>query len=166
LNTRDYNRARRLLIAGYAFIIFLASGCAQVRPYPNTLAKNLHVHTTTDSGSMFSSVHASVEVYEVDAACKTHYRGVVALDAPTVDIGLAPGRQSFLVFGFASSSWLGNSNGAISQATLLTPRSVDIYDIDVSYIDELYNVVIHETDRNGRKREIDTQRLSACQAKK
>jgi len=155
---------RRLtLLLGTVALATLVSGCAQITPYPNTLAKNVHVHTRTDSGSMFSSVQANLHVYAVDRDCNTRYLGVMALDAPTVDVGLAPERRSYLVFGFNSSSWLANGDSSISQDTLLTARSGYSYDIDVSYIDDLYNVVIHEVDRRGHRREIDTRRLSACQ---
>ena len=151
-------------MAGIAALVTLVSGCAQVTPYPNALAKNVHVHTQTDSGSMFSSVHANLHVYEVDRECKTRYLGVMALDAPSVDVGLAPDRRAYLVFGFNSSSWLANGDSSVSQDTLLTARSGYSYDIDVSYLDDLYNVVIHEVDRRGHRREVDTRRLSACQA--
>lgn len=151
------------IVTGTVALITLFSGCAQVKHYPNTLARNVHVHTRTDTGSMFSSVEASLHVYDVDASCKPHYLGVMALDAPNVDVGLTPDQRAYLVFGFDSSSWLASSNTSINQETLLTPRRGYSYDIDVSYIDDLYNVVIHETDRGGHRREIDTQRLSACQ---
>ena len=151
------------VLAGITALATLVSGCAQVTPYPNTLAKNVHVHTRTDTGSMFSSVQANLHVYAVDRECNTRYLGVMALDAPTVDVGLAPDRRAYLVFGFNSSSWLANGDSSISQDTLLTPRSGYSYDIDVSYVDDLYNVVIHEVDRRGHRREIDTRRLSACQ---
>ena len=155
---------RRLtVLLGIAALATLGSGCAQITPYPNTLAKNVHVHTRTDSGSMFSSVQANLHVYAIDQHCKTRYLGVMALDAPTVDVGLAPDRRAYLVFGFNSSSWLANGDSSISQDTLLTPRSGYSYDIDVSYVDDLYNVVIHEVDRRGRRHEMDTRRLSACQ---
>jgi len=153
-----------IVLAGIAAFATLVSGCAQVTPYPNTLAKNVHVHTRTDTGSMFSSVQANLHVYAVDRECKTRYLGVMALNVPTVDVGLAPDRRAYLVFGFNSSSWLANGDSSISQDTLLTPRNGYSYDIDVSYIDDLYNVVIHEVDRRGHRHEVDTRRLSACRA--
>jgi len=164
---KSANRTCRRLtvLAGIAALATLVSGCAQVTPYPNTLAKNVHVHTRTDTGSMFSSVQANLHVYAVDRECNTHYLGVMALDAPTVDVGLAPDQRAYLVFGFNSSSWLATGDSSISQDTLLTARSGYSYDIDVSYIDDLYNVVIYEVDRRGHRREVDTRRLSACQTR-
>jgi len=163
IKSTDRIGRRLTVLAGIAALATLVSGCAQVTPYPNDLAKNVHVHTRTDTGSMFSSVQANLHVYAVDRECNTRYLGVMALDAPTVDVGLAPDRRAYLVFGFNSSSWLANGDSSISQDTLLTARSGYSYDIDVSYIDDLYNVVIHEVGGRGRRREIDTRRLSACQ---
>ena len=58
-------------IGRVAFIVLsictasLLAGCFGSKTYPNTLDKNLHVHTATDSGSWFSRVHAAVDIHRV-----------------------------------------------------------------------------------------------------
>lgn len=143
----------------------LLSACAGTTPYSNDGRRNLQIRTVTESGSAFSSVRASVHIHSVDAACKTRYRGTIDLDNPSVLSGLPVGRQSYLVFAFNSSSFLGGSRSAISYETLLTPRPGYTYDVEVSYVDDMYNAVIREAKsrRKARRgREIDQTDLRSC----
>ena len=41
------------------FTVNLLAGCFGSKTYPNTLDKNLHVHTVTDSGDSYESIHRS-----------------------------------------------------------------------------------------------------------
>lgn len=141
----------------------LAVGCSGAVRYPDTGEKNLVIRTETSSGSAFSSVKAVLGVHAVDAQCKLTYEGYVALDRPLVQVAIPPGRLSYLVFEFASSSFLGGSRGSISQETLLLPRPGATYDVRVTYQNELYEVAIRETPpRGGRAREIELAGLGSC----
>jgi hypothetical protein len=54
----------KLYIGSTVAIILLAcllAGCSGLKPYPDTFEKNLHLHTQTDSGSLFSSVRAAID---------------------------------------------------------------------------------------------------------
>lgn len=150
-----------------SFVLLLAvgllTGCSGLKPYPNTLEPNLQIRTETKSGSVFSGVRAAVGVYGVDARCQLEYQGTVDLDRPLVAVGIPADRASYLVFGFASSSFLGGTRSTISQETLLQPRPGYSYDVEASYKDDLYNVVIREVHRRtGASRAIELQHLSAC----
>lgn len=143
--------------------VCLLVGCSGLKPYPNTLEENLHLHTRTDSGSVFSSVHAAVDIYRVNARCQTEYQGTVDLDKPAVAIGIPIDQPSYLSFGFSSSSWLANSNSIISYDTLLTPRVGFDYEFEVSYLDDIYHVAILEVHQGSNiRRQFERQTLSDC----
>ena len=159
--------ARRVLTGGYVVcllaVVGVLSGCSAKYAYPNTLAKNLHIETETDSASVFSSVHAALGIYRVDERCKLEYRGTVDLDATSVSVGIPSGRPSYLVFEFASSSFLAGSRRSVTYETLLVPTEGHDYRLEVSYLDNIYNVQIRET-RPGdvASRKIPRRDLRAC----
>lgn len=147
-----------------ALAVGLFAGCSGIRPYSNTLEKNLHIRTATKSGSIFSTVRAAVSIYRVDEQCRIEYQGTVDLDEPLVLVGIAPDRLSYLMFGFASSSFFANARSTISQETLLKPRAGYRYDITVSYKDDIYNVVVREHHpRKAASRDIELKGLDACE---
>ena len=151
-------RLRSLILLGAV----LAAGCGGAFRYADIGEKNLVIRTETSSDSAFSSVKAVLGVHAVDARCKLTYEGYVDLDRPLVQVGIPPGRLSYLVFEFASSTFLGGSRGSISQETLLRPRPGAIYDVKVTYKNELYEVAMRETPRGGRPRDIELVGLGAC----
>ena len=145
----------------------LLSGCAGVKPYPNTPERNLEIRTETKSGSAFSSVGASLGIYRVDARCQIEYQGTIDLDQPAAAVGIPADRLSYLVFRFASSSFLGGTRSAISQETLLRPRPGYRYQVEVSYKDDLYNVAIRERHPDtGATRVVDLRPLASCNARR
>ena len=96
----------RLALRSLVTVLALCmAGCSNLKPYPNELAtKNLNIRTVTSAGSMFSSVRAEIDVHSVDAACGTQYLGTVALDVPSVALGV-PG---------AAAAWCFISSAATS----------------------------------------------------
>jgi hypothetical protein len=141
----------------------LLIGCSGLKPYSNTLAPNLQIRSETKSGSVFSTVRADVGIYRVGPQCQVEYQGTVDLDKPTVAVGIPADRPSYLVFGFSSSSFLGGTRSTVSKETLLRPRPGYSYDIEATYKDDLYNVVIREVHpQSGARRALDLQPLSAC----
>lgn len=157
------NRVIKWHLVGLLAVIGLLVGCSGKYTYPNTLAKNLYIQTETESNSIFSSVRAALGVYRVDDQCKIEYQGTVDLDGRLVSVGIPSGRPSYLVFEFASSSFLANSRRSISYETLLLPVAGRDYDIKVSYLDDIYNVEIQES-RPGDAvaRNIERKDLRAC----
>ena len=141
----------------------ILTGCSGMRPYPNTLAKNLYIKTEKESGSIFSKVRTAVEIYRVDERCQIKYEGTIRLDKPSVEVGIPSDRLSYLIFNFSCSSFLANSSSLISQDTLLKPRAGYHYDIEVSYIEDIYNVMIREKHpQKAAEREIELLDLAAC----
>lgn len=144
----------------------LVAGCSSTKPYESGARKNIRIRTVTESGSVFSSVRAAVNVYSVDKACKTSYRGTIALDEPSIRTGIPVGGLSYLVFVFSSSSFFGNSSGRASYQTLLSPRPGYAYDIEVSYLDNMYDATVREINpRNKARREIERRDMGDCKAR-
>lgn len=152
-------RIRLLLL----LTVSLLASCSGIRPYPNNLDKNVQIQTETRSGSILSKTRAYVGIYQVDGQCRIEYEGTVNLDRAVVLVGLPSDRLSYLVFSFVSSSFLANARSSISQETLLRTRPDHSYQIDVSYRDSIYNVVVREHDPRMRgSREIEVKRLGGC----
>lgn len=153
---------RLFVVAAFLAVGVLAS-CSGIRPYPNHLDKNLQIRTDTGSGSIFSSTRASVGIYRVDAQCRIEYEGTIDLDKPLVLVGLPSDRLSYLIFSFVGSSFLAHARTSMSQETLLRTRAEHSYQIDVSYRNSIYNVVVRE--HHARKlgdRDIELKRLDTC----
>jgi hypothetical protein len=146
-----------------AMVVMLAAGCSGLKPYPNDLPiKDVTIRTAASAGSVFSSVKVELDVHGVDASCATRYLGTLRLDQPTLALSLPPGRRSLLTFQFLSSSFLGSSRSSISRQVWITPRPDQRYEIDVTYRDDLYDVVVRERVRNDALREVALRDLSAC----
>ena len=142
-------------------ILSVLTACSGIKTYPNNLDRNLHVTTKTDSGSVLSSVRAAVDIHQVEPDCSIKYAGTIQLDKPGVDIGIPAGRSSYLVFVFSSSGFL-SASSTTTYSTLLRPRKGIRYDIDVSYLEDIYNVVIHERRGRNKSREIEAKSLAVC----
>ena len=138
-----------------ALLLALAAGCSGLKTYPTDPGGNLAVRSQMDRG-----VRAALHVHRVDAQCDTGYAGTVQLDRPSVALGLAPGRRSYLVVTFDTSSFLGGSRST-SAGTLLEPRTGSRYELAVRYHDSIYDVALYETDGRGR-RALPRRDLSAC----
>ncbi len=134
----------KLHVTALLFTTTLLVACSGLKSYPDTLARNVEIHTRTDSGSMLSSVEASLDVYSLRPDCSADYEGSVALDSSTVSVGLPVDRPSYLVFRFNSSSFLAGSSSVTRYETVFTPGDGRHYDVEVSYIDDIYNVAISE----------------------
>jgi hypothetical protein len=141
----------KTLLSAFALTASMLAGCSGLKSYSDTSARNLEVHTRTDSGSFLSSTRASLDIFSVDSTCQTTYQGSVTLDKENRAIGLPAERPSYLVFRFESSSFLANSSGATSYETLLTPLSDRHYDVDVRYLDGIYSVTILERATGDKK---------------
>ncbi len=151
-------------IAAVLFAAISLAGCSGLRSYPNDLEKNLVIRTDTDAGSMFSKVRADVDIFRINANCKTEYHGTVSLNEPSVEIGIPPDKLSYMVFVFSNSSLLGSSS-TMSHETLFKTRAGYTYDIKVSYIDDIYNVAISEKHPREPKAQIIALRdMAACEA--
>ena len=145
-----------------ACLIAAISGCSALKTYHSDLENNLQITTQTDSGSVFSSVKAAVDVHRVNPDCSTEYAGTVKLGDQPQEIGIPTGRSSYLVFVFEKSGMF-SAETMTTYNTLVRPRTGYQYVAEVSYRENLYNVIINEIDPGGRKRhEIEPRGLEAC----
>lgn len=144
----------RLRAAAFALLAACASGG---KPYPNDLpAKNLSVRST------LAGVRGALHIHGVDAQCRTEYLGTLDLGQAALAVGIPVERWSYLVFDFSSSSFLGATRGRIRQETLLRPRAHHSYQIDATYRDDIYNVVVRERPPQGALRELPLLDLASC----
>jgi hypothetical protein len=138
------------------------SGCSGLKTYHSDLENNLKITTQTDSGSIFSSLQAAVDIHKVNTDCSTEYAGTIQLDDSSKDIGIPAGRSTYLVFVFEKSGFF-SAETSTSYNTLIRPRSGYKYIAEVSYQENIYNVIINEVDPGSRKsREIETRGMYAC----
>ncbi len=141
----------------------LLGGCSGLKPYPGNPARNLDIHTRADSGSILSSTRVSLDIYSVGPECRTDYAGTLELNASAVSVGLPPDTPSYLVFRFNSASFLASSSSVTRYDTVFTPRYGQRYDVDVSYVDDIYNVIISEKpSATAAARVIEPEDLGAC----
>lgn len=136
--------------------LWLAAGCSSLKPYEAAGPDNVRVN------SALSEVRGAVHVHRVQAGCRTEYLGTVHLDRPAIALSLPPGRASYLVFSFDSTSWLSGSRST-SVGTLLEPRAGYRYDVGVTYRESIYNVTLRESaPRAGPTRELALRGLPDC----
>jgi hypothetical protein len=133
----------------------LAAACAGGKPYPDNVAPNNFSIKTS------SSARAALGVHRVDAQCRTEYLGTVTLDTASAEIGIPAERWSYLVFDFASSG-LFTKRTRTTLETLLRPRAGYRYEANVTYRDDIYNVVIREQSPRGAWREVAFRDLASC----
>ena len=137
-------------------LLALAAGCSGIKTYPQTSPRNLLVRTDV------SKVEAALDVHEVGPDCRTTYRGTIQLDKTSISVGIPADRLSYLRFNFESSSFLRGSSSS-SIGSLLRARPGYTYEVQVSYRDDIYNVVIRETDaRKSSSRELPRRSLESC----
>jgi len=152
----------RLNFTIVAIMIWFITGCSGLKTYHSDLENNLQITTQTDSGSIFSSLDAAVDIHKVNPDCSTEYTGTIQLDDSSKDIGIPADRSSYLVFVFEKSGFF-SAETSTSYDTLIRPRNGYKYTAEVSYQENIYNVIINEVDPGNRKsREIETRGMYAC----
>lgn len=122
----------------------LLAGCSGIKTYSEAYPDNMRVQTETDSGSIFSSIDASVHIYHLNGRCESTYIGTVDLDRNPTDIGLATDKLHYLNFSFVRSGFLSSSTSTMGYDTLINPRPGIDYQVQLSYLDDLYDVQIRE----------------------
>lgn len=152
----------RLYFSIITFTIYFITGCSGLKTYQSELENNLQISTQTDSGSIFSNVQAAVDIHKVNPDCSTEYAGTIQLDDATKDIGIPAGRSSYLVFVFEKSGFF-SAETSTTYNTLIRPRNGYKYIAEVSYQENIYNVIINEVDPGSRtSREVDSKGMHAC----
>lgn len=154
-------RAVYLRLTVTALILVLA-GCAGVKTYPNTLDKNLRVHTKAKSDALLTRLRVDIDIFDVVGDCRIEYVGSLKLDQPNVDVGLAVNKPSYLSIVFTRNSI--GSRSTYTYETVLTPRAQHVYSVDVSHLEGMYEIFLRErgTAKNSPVRELARQPLTNC----
>ena len=153
---------KRINLAMLISIILLISGCSGLQTYHSDLDSNLQISTHTDSGSMLSSISTAVDIHKVNPDCTTEYTGTVKLGDEAKAIGLQTGRSTYLVFVFERGG-IFSAETSTHYDTLIRPRDGYQYTAQVSYQDDIYNVILNEIDPGSKKsRAIATRGKHAC----
>lgn len=145
----------------------MLAGCSSIKTYPNTLAKNMHVSSKLDSGTVFSkSTEAVLDIFTVDAKCETTHEGRVELTEAKAEVGLPTNTPLYLEFVFVNSRRFVNQVSATRSGFLLTPRPGAHYQVKAQYTGGIYDVVVRETSKGDSSgRPLNLVPLSSCQAK-
>lgn len=142
-------------------VAFLA-GCAGTRPYHSNLDRNLQLSAVAESSRVLSTMTVAVDIYSVTPDCSIDYQGTVDFGAEPIRTGIPVDRTSYLVFKFLDASFWTNSSSTLSYDAVLVPKPGGDYRIEASYLDDIYDVVIRESDRNGADRMIDRLPPNPC----
>lgn len=142
----------RRVITLVAALCFLLVACSGLKPYRSDYQKNLFITTETDQG-WFSGVDAALDIYEMQSECDVDYRGTVDLGHSLVEVGLPEGVAAYLVFRFESSAFLSNTQSSMGYDVALYPDFGQVYDVDVSYHNNIYNVEVQERPRGSSEGE-------------
>lgn len=151
----------RLVLA--ALVAAALAGCAGVKPYPNTLEKNVQIRSETVAGSPLFRVKTALAVHRVDERCQLELEGVVDIDQRAVSLGLPSNRWSYLDFTFSNGSTAGDSTDTVSRETLFRPRAGYRYDIAITYRKDVYHVEIREIPaKGGAGRAVEFRDIRVC----
>jgi len=146
----------------FTSLVLLVSGCSGLQTYHSDLDNNLQITTQADSGSILSSIHTAVDIHTVKPDCTTEYAGTLKLDDEAREIGIPTGRSTYLVFVFEKGGFF-SAETSTTYDTLIRPRAGYQYTAQVSYKDDIYNVILNEVDPGSNKqRKIAAKGMHAC----
>jgi hypothetical protein len=142
------------------------AGCSSIKTYPNSLSKNMFVTTKLDSGSVVTGSSAAFDIYRVDAKCELAYEGRVDLDTAKTEVGLPTNSRLYLDFIFSNHNYLLRASSSTRYGLLLTPRAGYSYQVQVQYVNGIYDAAVRETSRgDSGGRVIEQVTLEGCKAK-
>lgn len=143
--TRSTYHQRIIAIA--AILICVSAGCSGARTYHGEEQKNLFISTNTPSRGWLSSVDAELDIYEIFDDCGVGYRGTVDLRAPVVEVGVPEGVPAYLVFRIDNVVFTNNTRSTAFYDLALYPEYGQVYDVNVTYRDNLYDIEVEERRR-------------------
>ena len=122
----------------------LLGACSGLKTYRSDHQKNLFITTQTEARGWFSGVDASLDIYRMQSECDVDYQGTVNLGDSRVEVGVPADVPAYLVFRFESSAFLSNTNSSMGYDVALYPMAGQVYDVNVTYRDNIYNVEVQE----------------------
>lgn len=128
----------------------LLAGCASDPVYKNEPEKNLVINLKVDErNGLFSSIDIAAGVNDINAQCQPNYRGYQTLSPGRNEMGLAPGILTNLVVEVVKSKY--RSGSSYSRGALITPMPGKRYEIDASYLDNMFDFKLYEITGKQRK---------------
>ena len=127
----------------------LLAACSGLKTYRSDYQKNLFITTQAEARGWLSGVDASLDIYRMQDNCDVDYQGTVNLGDSLVEVGVPAGQPAYLVFRFESSTFLSNSHSSMGYDVALYPEYGQVYDVNVTYRDNIYNVEVAERPRGG-----------------
>ncbi len=150
-----------LRIVAVCIAAALVGGCSSIKPYPNTLAKNMRVSVKVDSGSVVKSTSALLDIYSVDAKCQIAHEGRLELEDATTNVGLPTNKPVYLEFIFANSNYLTRNSSSTTYGLVFTPHAGSNYQVKAQYSSGIYDVVV----RDSAGRVVEQTQLGNCRAR-
>ncbi len=135
--------------AAMAALLAALTACSGMHAYKQTAPDTMLITTDIRSGS------ARMHIYEMNGPCNSEYQGTVDLpDSDKTKVGIPVGKPSALQFAFYGGSAYFMGTHSISYETYLTPRAGYHYEIQVSYVEKMYNATVYELDTHGGRRKV------------
>lgn len=127
--------------------IFLAvlAGCASEPAYISTAEKNLHIENKLIESGFVHKYYSYLYVSEVDHNCQFKYLGYIALNQPTLDIGLPTNKLLLLRAEFATFSRFSDPKSSRIDTSYFiqlkpnTKYAADIQRNEIMYKFTMYN---------------------------
>lgn len=160
------------IVARGLIILFLGTllGCG-TRPkplyYPNTLAKNVTVNLKVAlpaTANAATKLDTRMSVNAENPDCTSDYLGTMVLTNGENKIGLTPGKSANLVFLISRTGpWTVAKDFRVDLP--ITPMPGRQYEIDFTYVDNMFDLRLYEQRGAGRK-ELPRSANAACRAGK
>jgi len=144
-------------LSGILIISAMLTACSNVKPYDSTYKKNLYINSKTDD-----DVNAAIDIYHVNNSCKYDYKGTVTLKDGKNRIGLKENQANYLVVSFTTSSFWASSTSSMSQDMTIKPNKKYSYKLNLSYMDDIYNIELKKTHLKSKRTSIVITENSMC----
>ena len=147
----------------------LLAACSSRTPYKNIQDKNLTVNLVQGEDSrggffdpslgFFSSVDIVAGINDLNPKCETAYKGYIDLKPGNNELGLKPEQLTYLMVEVVKSA----SGGAtsFSRGTLIKPKKGKQYELDVNYVDSMFDMKLYEV-RKSKRKKINITPLNTC----
>ncbi len=136
----------------------LLSSCSTIKPYQPSGNHHLNIYNNSDEG-----IKTEIDVYHVNQACQLDYQGTITAKDTTQTTRIKTNQINYLVVRFSSSTFFSGSH-SMSKVLIFKPESDHTYYLDLSYIDDIYNIKLDQSKHSAKQRKTVSQlTLNKCQ---
>lgn len=143
---------------GILLIVVAIAGCASAR-YQDRQEKNVTIHVKLGKEGLFTSTEIVAGINDIAPDCSSSYRGYIPLRAGANELGLATGQRTYLMVEIEQSKF--RQKSSFSRGVLFTPGQGRKYEVEVAYVDEMFDLRLYEAAGKTRK-PLDVVPASAC----